>query len=206
MLYLIDHPIVKVKLSKLRNKDVDSKLFHIALFEITQLMAYEVTKNYQVLPIKVKTPLATAIGHKMKDKIVLIPILRAGLGMVDGFKSIIPEAPVGFIGLYRNEKTLQPVEYYCKLPESIKGANVIILDPMLATGRSLAKAISIVKKHQPKSIRLVSIVSAKQGINVVQTAHPDVDIYVSVVDAKLNKHGYIVPGLGDAGDRIFGTK
>jgi uracil phosphoribosyltransferase len=206
MLYLIDHPIVKVKLSKLRNKDVDSKLFHTTLFEMTQLMAYEVTKNYQVMNIKINTPLSAAVGHKMKDKIVLVAILRAGLGMVDGFKSIIPEAPVGFIGLYRNEKTLHPVEYYCKMPESIKNANVIILDPMLATGHSAEKGISIIKKFHPKTIKLVSVVSAKQGINVVQSNHPDVDIYVSTVDNKLNNHGYIVPGLGDAGDRIFGTK
>lgn len=206
MLYLIDHPIVKVKLSKLRNKDVDSKLFHSTLFELAQLMAYEVTKDYPVTKIKVKTPLDIATGHKMKDKIILVAILRAGLGMIDGFKSIIPEAPVGFIGLYRNEKTLFPVEYYCKLPNSIKNANVILLDPMLATGHSAEKAISIIKKHHPMTIKLVSIVSAKHGINVVQTKHPDIDIYVSAIDNKLNNHGYIVPGLGDAGDRIFGTK
>lgn len=206
MLYLIDHPIVKVKLSKLRNKDVDSQLFHATLLEMTQLIAYEVTKNYSITNINIKTPLAPTTGYKMKDSIVLVAILRAGLGMVDGFKSIIPEAPVGFIGLYRNEKTLYPVEYYCKMPESIKNANVIILDPMLATGHSAEKGISIIKKYYPKSIKLVSIVSAKQGINVVQSAHPDVDIYVATIDNKLNNHGYIVPGLGDAGDRIFGTK
>jgi uracil phosphoribosyltransferase len=206
MLYQINHPIIKVKLSKLRNKEVDSKLFRLTLIELTQLMAYEVTKNYPTSPINIKTPLAPATGHKMKDKIVLVPILRAGLGMVEGFKAIIPEAPVGFIGLYRNEKTLQPVEYYCKMPLSIKNANVIILDPMLATGHSAAKAISIIKKYKPKSIKLVSIVSAKEGINVVTKQHSDIDIYVAVVDAKLNNHGYIVPGLGDAGDRIFGTK
>jgi uracil phosphoribosyltransferase len=206
MLYVIDHPIVKVKISKLRNKDVDSKLFQATLLELTHLIAYEVTKNYQVQEIKIKTPLAPAIGNKTKDKIVLVPILRAGLGMVEGFKAIIPEAPVGFIGIYRNEKTLKPVDYYCKMPQSIKGANVIILDPMLATGGSAEKAIRVIKKHNPKSIKLVSILSVKQGINAVQTPHPDVDVYVCAIDEKLNQHGYIIPGMGDAGDRIFGTK
>jgi uracil phosphoribosyltransferase len=206
MLHHIIHPIIKVKLSKLRNKDVDSKLFQSTLFELTQLMAYEVTKDYQVKPISIKTPLASTIGHKIKNKIILVPILRAGLGMVDGFKAILPEAPVGFIGLYRDEKTLHPVEYYCKMPDSISGGNVIILDPMLATGHSAAKAISIIKKYKPQSIKLVSVVSAKIGINVVQKQHRDVDIYVATIDTKLNDHGYIVPGLGDAGDRIFGTK
>jgi uracil phosphoribosyltransferase len=206
MFYLIEHPIIKIKISKLRNKDVDSKSFQSTLFELTQLMAYEATKDYCIETIDIKTPLASAIGHKMKEKIVLVPILRAGLGMVEGFKTIIPEAPIGFIGLYRNEKTLKPVEYYCKMPESIKDANVIVLDPMLATGHSAAKAISIIKKYHPKSIKLVSVVSVKEGINVVQNEHPDINIYVATIDKKLNSNGYIVPGLGDAGDRIFGTK
>jgi uracil phosphoribosyltransferase len=206
MLHIIDHPIIKVKLSRMRNKDTDSKAFRSNLVELSELMAYEVTKNYHTITFPIKTPLGPTNGYKMKEKIVLVPVLRAGLGMVDGFKSIIPQAPIGFIGLYRNEKTLQPVEYYCKMPESIYGANIIVLDPMLATGHSAAKAISILKQYKPKSIKLACIVSVKEGIKEIQKHHKDVDIFVASVDQKLNKQGYIVPGLGDAGDRIFGTK
>ncbi|MDR1991249.1 MAG: uracil phosphoribosyltransferase [Mycoplasmataceae bacterium] len=206
MLHVINHPIIKVKLSRMRNRDTDSKAFRSNLVELSELMAYEVTKNYHNVSFPIKTPLASTVGYKMKENIVLVPILRAGLGMVDGFKSIIPQAPIGFIGLYRNEKTLQPVEYYCKMPESIYGANIIVLDPMLATGHSAARAISILKQYRPKTIKLASIVSVKQGIDEVLKIHKDVEIYVASVDQKLNKNGYIVPGLGDAGDRIFGTK
>jgi uracil phosphoribosyltransferase len=190
----------------MRNKDTDSKAFRSNLVELSELMAYEVTKNYHIISFPIKTPLGPASGCKMKEKIVLVPILRAGLGMVDGFKSIIPQAPIGFVGLYRDEKTLQPIEYYCKMPESINGTNIIVLDPMLATGHSASKAIFVLKKYHPKSIKLVSIVAVKEGIDEIQKYHKDVDIYVASIDKKLNRNGYIVPGLGDAGDRIFGTK
>jgi uracil phosphoribosyltransferase len=206
MLYVIDHPIIKVKLSRMRNKDTDSKAFRSNLVELSQLMAYEVTKNYHTVSFPIKTPLGPTNGYKMKENIVLVPILRAGLGMVDGFKSIISQAPIGFIGLYRNEKTLEPVEYYCKMPESIYGSNIIVLDPMLATGHSASRAISILKQYKPKSIKLACIVSVNEGISVIQKNHKDVDIYVASIDKTLNNDGYIVPGLGDAGDRIFGTK
>ncbi|MDR0674844.1 MAG: uracil phosphoribosyltransferase [Mycoplasmataceae bacterium] len=206
MLYIIDHPIIKVKLSRMRNKDTDSKAFRSNLVELSELMAYEVTKNYHTTTFPIQTPLGPTNGYRMQEKIVLVPVLRAGLGMVDGFKLIIPQAPIGFIGLYRNEKTLKPIEYYCKMPESIYGANIIVLDPMLATGHSASRAISILKEYKPKTIKLACIVSVKAGINEVQKHHKDVDIYVAAVDKKLDKNGYIVPGLGDAGDRIFGTK
>ncbi|MDR0740064.1 MAG: uracil phosphoribosyltransferase [Mycoplasmataceae bacterium] len=206
MLYVIDHPIIKVKLSRMRNKNTDSKAFRSNLMELSQLMAYEVTKNYHNVSFPIETPMGPTKGYKMRENIVLVPILRAGLGMVDGFKSIIPQAPIGFIGLYRDEKNLKPIHYYCKMPESIKGANIIVLDPMLATGNSAAEAIKILKKYKPNSIRLAAIVSVKRGIQTVQKACKDVDIYVAAIDEKLNRDGYIIPGLGDAGDRIFGTK
>ncbi|MDR1234763.1 MAG: uracil phosphoribosyltransferase [Mycoplasmataceae bacterium] len=206
MLHIIDHPIIKVKLSRMRNKNTDSKAFRSNLVELSELMAYEVTKNYHVVSFPISTPIGPTQGYKMKENIVLVPILRAGLGMVDGFKSIIPQAPIGFVGLYRNEDTLKPVHYYCKMPESITGSNIIVLDPMLATGNSAVEAIRMLKEFKPKTIKLACIVSVKKGIDTVQKAHKDVDIYVAAIDSKLNSKGYIVPGLGDAGDRIFGTK
>ncbi|MDE6476771.1 MAG: uracil phosphoribosyltransferase [Mycoplasmoidaceae bacterium] len=206
MYTVINHPIIKTKLSRMRNKNTDSRDFRLNLTELAQFMAYEVTKDLNTTSINIETPLAKTKGFKLKDNIVLVPILRAGLGMVDGFKNMIPEAPVGFIGLYRNEETLKPVQYYCKMPDCIKGSNVLLLDPMLATGHSGAAAIEIIKTYKPKSIKFVSILSAPEGIKVIEKAHPDVMIYTSSVDKKLNEKGYIVPGLGDAGDRIFGTK
>jgi uracil phosphoribosyltransferase len=190
----------------MRDKNTESVKFRRNLVELSEFMAYEVTKNYKTIATSITTPLAKTKGFKLEAPIVLVPILRAGLGMIDGFLSLIPNAPTGFIGLYRNEENLQPVQYYCKLPKCTKGANVIILDPMLATGNSSVEAINIVKKYQPASIKLVCIVSAPIGIKNVMAKHKDVDIYTAAVDAKLNKNGYIIPGLGDAGDRIFGTK
>jgi uracil phosphoribosyltransferase len=190
----------------MRDKSTESIKFRTNLVELSQFMAYEVTKSYKTTETTITTPLAKTKGFKLQKPVVLVPILRAGLGMLNGFLSLIPNAPTGFIGLYRNEKSLQPVQYYCKLPECTKGANVIILDPMLATGNSSIEAINIVKKYQPASIKLVCIVSAPIGIKNVMSKHKDVDIYTAAVDAKLNNKGYIVPGLGDAGDRIFGTK
>jgi uracil phosphoribosyltransferase len=206
MVKVIDHPIIKVKLSKMRNKETDPRDFKQRLIELSQFLAHEVTKDYEVESFKIKTPIAQTNGYRLKDKIVLVPILRAGLGMVDGFSALLPSAAVGFIGLYRNETTLKPVQYYCKMPESIKGSNVIILDPMLATGHSAEAAIRIIKTFNPKSIKFVCILAAPEGIKVLESEHKDVQIYTASIDQKLNEHGYIVPGLGDAGDRIFKTK
>lgn len=207
MYHLIDHPIIKTKLSRMRNIDTDSRDFRFNLVELSQFMVYEATKDLKLNTLKVKTPCGIATGYKLKEKVVLVPILRAGLGMVEGFSNMIPQAPVGFIGLYRDEKTLEAHQYYCKMPDCIKGANVIMIDPMLATANSMVKAINIIKqKYKPKSIRVCSILAAPEGIKALLKAHKDIELYVCAVDQKLNKNGYIVPGLGDAGDRIFGTK
>jgi uracil phosphoribosyltransferase len=206
MIKVINHPIIKVKLSKMRNKETDSRDFKQRLIELSQFLAYEVTKDYEIESFTIETPITTTDGYRLKDNVVLVPILRAGLGMLDGFSALLPSAAVGFIGLYRNEKTLKPVQYYCKMPENIEGANVIVLDPMLATGHSAEAAIRILKTFKPKSIKLVCIISAQEGIKVVEDAHKDVQIYTASIDQKLNEHGYIVPGLGDAGDRIYKTK
>lgn len=206
MHYLIDHPIVRVKLSKMRNEKTDSRDFRSNLSELSQFMAYEVTKSYETEPFPIKTPLAPTNGYKLKSKICLLPILRAGLGMVDGFKNMIPSANIGHLGLYRNEETLKPVEYYFKVPQDISESNVIILDPMCATGFSTDAAIQTVLKMKPKSIKVVNIVSSKEGLALLEKKYPDIEFYTAAIDEKLNGKGYIVPGLGDAGDRLFGTK
>ncbi|MDR3163722.1 MAG: uracil phosphoribosyltransferase [Mycoplasmataceae bacterium] len=202
----IKHPVIIDKLSVLRNKNTTSRDFRTCLLEITQLMAYEVTKNQKLVSFSITTPIQKTTAYRLKDKIVLVPILRAGLGMVDGFKALLPDAAIGHIGLYRDEKTLSPVKYYAKFPDSIKGADVIILDPMLATGNSLVSAIDLIKERHPKTIKVACILAAPQGIKQVMKYHRDVMIFTTAVDQKLDKNGYIVPGLGDAGDRIFGTK
>ena len=206
MYKIIDHPLVKDKLTKIRDKNTKSKDFRDLLKEVIALMMYEVAKSYPLKKVSIETPISKTIGYKLKNDLVLIPILRAGLGMVDGISQIVPDAKIGHIGLYRNEKTLEPIEYYAKLPKNISRADVLILDPMLATGRSLNKAIEILKKSKPKSIRYVGLVASPQGIKTIQKLHPDVDIFLASVDKKLNDKGYITPGLGDAGDRLFGTK
>ncbi|MDR3330182.1 MAG: uracil phosphoribosyltransferase [Mycoplasmataceae bacterium] len=206
MIKVIDHPVVKVNLSKMRNKNTDSRDFKHRLIELSQFLSYEVTRDYETVAIPVETPLAKTTGFKLKDKIVLIPVLRAGLGMVEGFSAVLPSAAVGFIGLYRDEKTLNPVQYYSKMPEEIKGSNAIILDPMLATGHSAVAAIKIVKKFKPKSIKFVCVVSAPKGISEIEKYDPNIEIFTAAIDQKLNSKGYIMPGLGDAGDRIFKTK
>lgn len=205
-LHIINHPIIRVKLSRMRNKNTDSRDFKSNLLELSQLMAYESTKHVETIEFNIQTPIAPTIGYKLKDNIVLVPILRAGLGMLDGFKNIIPSAPVGFIGLYRNEQTLKPVEYYCKMPNSIKNSHVLLIDPMLATGNSSSEAITIIKKYKPKSITLVSLLAVKEGVNTIHKLHPNIHIFTCAMDKQLDKNGYIIPGLGDAGDRIFGTK
>lgn len=206
MIKVFDHPLIKDKLTRMRKIETQSTKFRDNLNEITQLMAYEVTKNYELIDVEIETPITKMIGKKLKDKVVLIPILRAGLGMVDGLKQLIPTASIGHIGLYRNEETATPIQYYSKMPTSLTGGNAIILDPMLATGGSASEAINIVKQYKPKSISFLCLVAAPEGLEKIYNEHKDVNIYIGSLDEKLNENSYIVPGLGDAGDRIFGTK
>ena len=203
----IDHPLVQHKLSLLRDKDTGCKAFRELVYELAMLMAYEVTRDLELKEIEIETPICkTTVQTLANEKIAVIPILRAGLGMADGIMSLIPNAKVGHIGLYRNPDTLMPTGYYCKLPQDIAERETIIVDPMLATGNSGIEAIHILKENKVSSIRFVSLIAAPEGIKAMQAAHPDVDISVAHIDEKLNDHGYIVPGLGDAGDRLFGTK
>ena len=203
----IDHPLVQHKLSLLRDKDTGCKAFRELVYELAMLMAYEVTRDLPLREIEIETPICkTTVQTLANEKIAVIPILRAGLGMADGIMSLIPNAKVGHIGLYRNPDTLMPTGYYCKLPQDIAERETIIVDPMLATGISGIEAILILKQNNVSSILFVCLIAAPEGIAAMQKAHPDVDIYVAHVDEKLNEHGYIVPGLGDAGDRLFGTK
>ncbi|EOC99522.1 uracil phosphoribosyltransferase [Caldisalinibacter kiritimatiensis] len=204
---LIDHPLIQHKLTLLRDKKTGAKDFRELVNEIAMLMGYEVTRDFQLENVEIETPICKATGKMLTGKkVAIVPILRAGLGMVDGMLKLIPAAKVGHIGLYRNEETLKPVEYYCKLPQDIAEREVIITEPMLATGGSSSDAITLLKKRGAKNIRLMCLVCSKQGLEVVTNEHPDVDIYTAAIDEKLNEHGYIVPGLGDAGDRLFGTK
>ena len=203
----INHPLILHKLSILRSEKTGSKEFRKLVEEISMLMAYEVTRDLSMEEVEVKTPICTTKCKVLAGKkMAVVPILRAGLGMVDGVVNIIPAAKIGHIGLYRDEETLQPVEYFCKLPQDIAERDVLVVDPMLATGGSSIDAITMLKKRGAKQIRLMCLISSPEGIEFVQKAHPDVDIYVACIDEKLNDHGYIVPGLGDAGDRLFGTK
>ena len=206
MVTIIDHPLIKHKLTIMRKEETGTKDFRQNLDEIAGLMAFEVTKNVALKEINIKTPLVETIGYEMKDEIVIVPILRAGLGFVDGMKNLIPTAKVGHIGIYRDEETKKPVEYLCKLPSINEESNVFIVDPMLATGGSAVKAIDMMKARGAKKITLVCLVGVQEGIDAVEKAHKDVDIYLASKDPILNKDCYIVPGLGDAGDRIFGTK
>lgn len=204
---VIDHPLIQHKLSMIRDESTGSKDFRELVEEVAMLMAYEVTRDLPVEPCQVQTPVAMAACHRLSgEKLGIIPILRAGLGMVEGILHLYPMARVGHIGLYRDPNTLQPVEYYCKLPADLPERDLIIVDPMLATGGSSVAAISLVKQRGGRRIKLLSLIAAPEGIKVVQEAHPDVDIFTAAVDSHLNDHAYIVPGLGDAGDRLFGTK
>ncbi|AYE34733.1 uracil phosphoribosyltransferase [Clostridium septicum] len=203
----IDHPLILHKLAFIRNKDTGAKDFRELVEEVSMLMAYEVTRDLSTEEVEIETPICKAKCQMLAGKkMAIVPILRAGLGMVDGMLKLIPAAKVGHVGLYRDEETLQPVEYFCKLPQDIAERDVIVVDPMLATGGSAADAIQILKKRGAKNLRLMCLISSPEGIEFVQKAHPDVDIYVGGIDEKLNEQGYIVPGLGDAGDRLFGTK
>ena len=206
MLRILDHPLITHKLSLLRNKNTCTKDFRENLAEISGLMAYEVSRDLPLKEVEVETPISICKTKELAVEIVLIPILRAGLGMVNGIISLIPTAKIGHVGMYRDEKTLEPVSYYAKLPSNLPASIVMILDPMLATGGSASATITEVKKREARFIKLVSIVGAPEGVRRIQADHPDVEIVLAVLDDKLNENGYIVPGLGDAGDRIFGTR
>ncbi len=204
---VFDHPLIQHKLSIMREKDTSVKEFRELVSEVATLMCYEATRDLPLEEIEIETPVAKANCRRIAGKkLAIVPILRAGLGMVDGMLTMIPNAKVGHIGLYRDPDSLLPVKYYCKMPKDIAERDVIIVDPMLATGGSAAAAITFLKEYGCKHIKLMSIIGAPEGIKKVQDEHPDVDIYVAAKDSHLNSHGYIVPGLGDAGDRIFGTK
>lgn len=204
---IYNHPLIQHKLSILRNKHTSSKDFCDLVSEIAMLMCYEATRDLPTKDVDIETPMGIAHAKKLAGKkLAIVPILRAGLGMVDGIRSLIPSARVGHIGLYRDEETLQPIEYYCKLPKDISERDVIVVDPMIATGGSAIDAVTQIKKRNPKSIKFMGLIAAPEGIEAFTKAHPDVHVYCAALDERLNDIGYIVPGLGDAGDRIFGTK
>jgi uracil phosphoribosyltransferase len=204
---LIDHPLIQHKLSFIRDKNTGSKDFRELVEEVAMLMCYEVTRGMSLEEIEIETPICHTKARALSGKKVgIVPILRAGLGMVDGMLKLIPAAKVGHIGLYRDPETLKPVEYYCKLPSDIGERDIIVTDPMLATGGSSADAISLLKGKGAKNIKLMCLIAAPEGLEYVTSRHPDVEIYAAAIDERLNDHGYIVPGLGDAGDRLFGTK
>lgn len=204
---ILDHPLVQHKVSHLRDKNTGTKEFKELVSEIAMLLCYEATRDLPTEEVEVETPIAVAKTRMLAGrKLALVPILRAGLGMVDGMLTLLPAAKVGHIGLYRDETTLDPVEYYCKLPADVAERDVLVLDPMLATGGSACDAITQIKKRGARSIKFLGIIAAPEGLAKLHEQHPDVDIYVAALDDHLNENGYIVPGLGDAGDRIFGTK
>jgi uracil phosphoribosyltransferase len=206
MLNVLKHPLLTHKLAQLRRKETDTKEFRETLKEIAGLMAYEITRDLPVRDISIETPLGKCKTQELAMDVVLVPVLRAGLGMVDGISNLIPSARIGHIGMYRDHNTLKPITYYSKFPLNISDAVVMVLDPMLATGGSSTGAIQVLKDHGAKTIKLVCVVGAPQGVECIMKDHPDVQIYLAGLDEKLNEHGYIVPGLGDAGDRLFGTK
>ena len=205
--HIMDHPLIHHKLAVLRNKETPVKEFRELINEISGLMCYEATRNLPTMDVEVETPVATAKCKMLAGKkLAIVPILRAGLGMVDALVDLIPSAKIGHIGLYRDPVTHEPVEYYCKLPEDIGNRVTFVVDPMLATGGSAVAAIDFLKKHGCKNIIMMNIIGCPEGIKRVQNAHPDVEMYLAACDERLNDHAYIIPGLGDAGDRIFGTK
>lgn len=203
----MNHPLIQHKVTILRNKETGTKEFREVATEIATLMAYEVTRDFPLEEIEIETPICKTKSKVIAGKKVgIVPILRAGLGMVDGFMNLIPSAKIGHVGLYRDPETLQPVEYYCKMPTDVEQREIVVVDPMLATGGSAIAAIQFIKDRGANQIKFACIISCPEGIKALQEAHPDVDIYVAVIDEKLNDHAYIIPGLGDAGDRLFGTK
>lgn len=206
MLHVLKHPLITHKLTQMRKKETGTKDFRQNLDEIGGLMVYEITRNLPVQPVTIETPVATCETYELKKEVILVPILRAGLGMVSGICNLVPTVKVAHIGLYRDEETLEPHPYFEKYPKQMPDATVIIVDPMLATGGSANAAIDMVKRQGAKDIRLVCLVGAPEGVAAVEKQHPEIDIYLAALDEKLNEKGYIIPGLGDAGDRIFGTK
>lgn len=206
-LVITNHPLIQHKLSILRDKNTSSKDFRTLISEIATLLCYEATRDLPLQEVEIETPLCKCTAHNLEGKkLALVPILRAGLGMVDGVLQLVPSARVGHIGLYRDPVTVKPVEYYCKLPTDINERDVFVLDPMLATGGSAIDAITMIKQRNPRSVKFLCIIAAPEGLNALREAHPDVDIFCAAEDERLNDHCYIIPGLGDAGDRIFGTK
>lgn len=204
---VLDHPLIQHKLTIIRNKDCGTREFREVVNEIAELMVYEVCRDMPLEDIEVETPVATAVEKRLAGKkVVVVPILRAGLGMVDGVLELLPAAKVGHIGMYRDEETLQPHEYFVKMPDHLDKREMIIVDPMLATGGSAIAAVDALKKRGAKSIRFVCLVAAPEGVKALREAHPDIDVYAAALDDHLNENGYIVPGLGDAGNRLFGTK
>ena len=206
MLEVLNHPLITHKLTIMRNKETTTKDFRENLNEIAELMAYEVCRNLPVRAIDIETPMEKTTGYELAREVVIIPILRAGIGLLDGIRRLVPTAKVGFIGMYRDEETLEPHVYFAKFPKNLDEAIVLVVDPMLATGGSAVDAITNIKEKGAKNIKLVCLVGAPEGVKAMQREHPDVDIYLAALDDHLNDDGYIVPGLGDAGDRIFGTK
>ncbi|UBH08399.1 uracil phosphoribosyltransferase [Macrococcus armenti] len=205
--HVFDHPLIQHKLSYIRDASTGTKEFRELVDEVGMLMAYEVTRDLELDDVTIKTPVTEMTAKRLSGKkVAIVPILRAGLGMTEGVLKMIPAARVGHVGLYRDPETLQPVEYFAKLPQDIKERDFIVVDPMLATGGSAIEAINSLKKRGATKIRFMCLIAAPEGVEALQTAHPDVDIYIAGLDEKLNEHGYIVPGLGDAGDRLFGTK
>ena len=205
--FIMDHPLIQHKISLLRDKNTGAKEFRELVSEIAMLMCYEATRDLPLVEVEIETPVAVAKTKVISGrKLAFVPILRAGLGMMDGVLELVPAAKIGHIGLYRDPETLKPVEYYCKLPVDVTRREVIVVDPMLATGGSAIDAITMLKANGVKHLKFMCIIAAPEGLAALTAAHPDVDIYCASLDEKLNEHGYIVPGLGDAGDRIFGTK
>ena len=205
--YIMDHPLIQHKIGLIRKKDTGTKDFRQTISEIAMLICYEATRELKLVDVEIETPICqTTVKELSGKKMAIVPILRAGLGMVDGMLNLIPAAKVGHIGLYRDPETLKPVEYYCKLPADCAEREVFVVDPMLATGGSSVAAIRMLKEKGCRNIHFMCIIAAPEGIQAMKEAHPDVDVYVGALDERLNDHGYIVPGLGDAGDRIFGTK
>ena len=205
--FVFDHPLIKHKIAILRDKNTGMKEFRELVEEITTMMTYESMRDVELVPVEVQTPLETTTQYKVpEESIAIVPILRAGLGMVNGVHKVFPTARVGHIGMYRDEETMQPQEYYCKLPDGIENKTVFLVDPMLATGGSICDALAALKKRGCKKIKIMSIIAAPEGVKTVAEAYPEIPVYISTLDRGLNEHCYILPGLGDAGDRLFGTK